>query len=398
MSQIAAARVHQRRRRAGGMVPGPTVPILAYVDTVSGNDSNSGLTAVLAKRTMAAAVGVLAVGGTIKLASSAAAPLREELDYNGAPLTIEPTGASAFWYASEQHTSGWTSQPNTVWSKALSGYPTDLDVVMVTTRSDPYGLWLRLRENTGTPTTPSAGQFGWAANTLYVKLPDGSSANGHTFEIAKRTSCVKVSGLGRVTLRGLTLRCGNVGCAWANAGLVTASDCVAQYGGGNGGWVASNGPYAEMVLTRCTGEGCYNDGFNHHGSVGALNLMTLTDCIGHANKEEGASPHDDTILRVYGGEFSDNGESGIQGVGNAQMYLYDATFRRNAQLIQDATYGGISFFDATMSGEVKRCVMQTNNGPGLWIKSGAAVTLGSGADANQSGTAEGNAAPDNVAG
>ncbi|RYG33819.1 hypothetical protein EON81_17165 [bacterium] len=59
--------------------------------------------------------------------------------------------------------------------------------------------------------------------------------------------------------------------------------------------------------------------------------------------DEPASPHDQTTMRVRGGEFCFGGSGGITGVGSARMEIDGAYFEGNNRFNPDPDTGGVSF-------------------------------------------------------
>ena len=88
-------------------------------------------------------------------------------------------------------TSGWTNSSGTVYSRALSnpanysGTPAGvLGVVLGNKNANSGNGYLSLTENTGTPTTPGAGEFGYSAATLYINIGVApSSVSGFSMKV-----------------------------------------------------------------------------------------------------------------------------------------------------------------------------------------------------------------------
>ena len=89
---------------------------------------------------------------------------------NGATASAGGHGFSARWNRTDV-TTGWTLVSGTIYKRTLSAAEAAGSVDYM--QSTPYA---KVTKNTGTPTTPSAGQFGVSAGELYVNLnatPEG---------------------------------------------------------------------------------------------------------------------------------------------------------------------------------------------------------------------------------
>lgn len=258
----------------------------------------------------------------------------------------------------------------------------------------------------GTPSSPLrrldyavAAMSSMGGGTIYVSAPESDplphsvlvdttypitlTSWGTATWFAQTNSAVflTIEGSGSVTVeRGhlvgadYGVRIGKAAGVFGEAGRVAAIDTHAE--GGTSGWQTYE-TWTTLDCTRCTGLGITNDGFNIHGATGIAGVATLTDCTATECGDEGASPHDDTILHIIGGTYSNNiAGGGVTAVNNAVMHISGgAVFAGNLTGGAKTNQGGISFFDATCSGSIDGASATDNTGPGVYVAPGAAVTV-----------------------
>lgn len=375
------------------------LPTVYYVDSVTGDNSNTGFSPDTAFLTLAAAYAVLTGRtGTIRVMAPEASPLREQLTHNTATtITIEGVDGAAWYMFGTNILTGWTSVGGGIYSKALTGYPGTLSTVLVSTLTDDYGYWLRLTPNTSTPTMPAAGEFGWSSNTLYIHLPEDANPASHTVQAARRNYCVWAhSNSNLLTLRDGHFYGGNISCTRAgttgSGGTIAAYDCVARYAGSAGGF-AMGGGLSSLTLTRCTAEGCLNDGVNLHSDA-VESIATLVDCVGRHNGDEGMSPHDNCIVYDNGGHYHHNGGPGVTAVESAQMFLNGTLIEHNQLTATEAqlndTAAALHFRDADTSGTLTNVTCRNNEGRGVRIAAPENVII----SGLLSGISQGNALED----
>lgn len=224
-------------------------------------------------------------------------------------------------------------------------------------------------------------------------VPWDAGATWHLLGTVGAGYALRARGAGTVTLRKARIvgqgtagvRCGLLDEP-AGTGKLVAVDCYAE--GTQDGW-STSGQFTSAHLTRCVGLGGTNDGFGVHGTPGVLGTVTLVDCVGNDCGDEGASPHDDTILHIVGGEFRRNGSSGVAAVGNAVCNISGGTLLEGNGIANPA-YGGV-YYEGNASGTINGAVMTGNAGPGIWVNgTTGTVTL-------TAYTSTGNGAPDILA-
>lgn len=369
-----------------------------YLDTVNGNDSSCGLAEGRPILTMSKATELLRSihGGTLKVEAPSANPIRDALLWRneGYDITLEPLVAATdwYWYGSQPLTAGWAAEGGGVYSQAIG---TDPDRCFVPTLVDGDGFATTLDKNGGA--APAAGEFDYVGGTLYVHLPGDVDPALHTIEYTVLDSVLSTYGSHGVTVKYATMRytdeavaqCGEAFLGGAG-GVLTMEDCVTQYGESG---VATEDAGTVVVCTRVTSQRNSNDGFNHHNQVGnpPQPTMTLNDCVGSYNGDEGASPHENCILTVNIGTFSNNQQGGITGVDDSEMYLDTVLADSNMEGGAIAHYGGINYKN-NCGGTCDDCTCSNNDGPGFVADDILLVAVTN----LTSGVAQGNTLPDDT--
>lgn len=372
-----------------------------YIDTVNGNALNHGYTPDQPLKGLA---GILSTRWATEKALGAQglnlivrAPASEPLRHTAAsvttwtdalPLTVESWDAAERWhhYGSFRFAGGWTETANPgVWRHAAV-YDNPLTVVVETMPAADGGpLKYRIEQTAGVYTNPGVGEYGHqkaSEEAIYLRLPGDANPNDHVIEVAAAINGWIANGPGLVTLKRAALRYFRGACAIVNpptstpvgsAGFLDLVDCLGEYAFD----VFATSNHATRVRAWDTvARGATNDGFNHHAAAGVPALMELYGCEGAYNGDEGASPHDDTVLVVEGGAYHHNyNGGGITGVDRARMVIRRPAIYRNKLKGAASDQGGVSYYDSTMSGHVEGLIAVGNNGPGLYVKPGAAVTV-----------------------
>lgn len=338
-----------------------------YVDSVNGNDSNTGLAAGAgnALRTPAAAVTKIGTGiGTVKITAPSSTPAEGFFTITQGTITFEGlNGVTWYMERAQTFTSGWTDAGGGVYSRTAS----NASRIYVATLS---GANVILLPNTGTPTTPSAGQFGSSGGTLYVHLPGDANANSNTIKRPSTTYLTTISG-GNVTFKNMVARFADDGVIiTVTGGTVTVQDSTLEYGAGSG---ISSANASTVNCTNVISRYMGNDGF----SANNTSTMRLTSCTGSFNGDEGASPHNTSTMYIVGGTFANNNSSGVTVAGGTCHISGGAVFEANNQSPPsgETLFGGITY-SAGSSGSINTVTTQNNLGPGLYCLAGAgAVTV-----------------------
>lgn len=311
-----------------------------YVDTVNGSASGTGsidnpVNSLLLAKSLCEGL----LDYEIRIKAPENTPLREEVIFNTS-LDVMLSGVDGEpWhtYGSEKHAGGF-SGAGPVYSKTL-GYTSVLQVVvtsMTETVADRDDFYFKLVQNTDTPTTPAAGQYGYSGGVLYVRLPDSSDANLHTIEVSKRNFAVGTIGTGLLTVNDCVARyamINGITCGQSTqppgTGYLTVNDSWAEYCA-NGG-VGGTGRNERIICNRVKAFRISNDGFNQHAPLLGLATMELNDCEGSycgdkaGQSAQGASNHEFTTMILRGGKFNHNVSGGMVVIENARCDILGDT-------------------------------------------------------------------------
>lgn len=384
-----------------------------YVNTVTGTAGGTGsLSSPVNSLAVAQALCAGLPDWVIRVTAPESAPLRQEITYESTmDLYIEGADGEPWAvYGSDVLSNAWTGA-GPVYQRTLNyTLLTQVVVTSLTETIDGKAFHPKLLQNTITPTTPAAGEFGYAAGVLYVRLLDSSAASSHTFEVARRNTCISTIGFGLLTLTNPigrhslvnNLHNGRFGQP-AGTGRLHIIDGLAEYAV-NGG-VGAAGQNEETICTRVQAYRIANDGFNHHALAGA-GYMEIRDCDGCANGDkagqsaQGASNHENTHLVIKGGRFNGNVSGGMVVIETARCDIHGdteygpVTMNGNMRLGNTAgpvaTQAGCAWMD-TSSGTVTGLVT-VSNGLGVGVRRAPGATLAGYSNI----TSIGNALPDVV--
>jgi parallel beta helix pectate lyase-like protein len=371
------------------LLPATSLGITMYVNSVSGNDSNSGLTSGAAKLTLDGARTALeALGGvgTIRVHAPITNPVQGFVTFSTGRMTLEGMDSGTLWYTERTTTwtSGWTDAGGGVWSRANGGG--DADIMFVPTMLDSDGFGRTLLKNTSTPTTPAAGQFGRDATNFYVHLVGDASANSNTIKRHNTGFLIRASGTVRLTIRnGVGRYTGSNGVFECNAAGATMilENCTGTYSASAG--VSLPVGAGTVICTNCTMQRHSNDGYNQHGGS-----LTLNNCDASYNDDEGAAVHDGLTLTIHGGRYHHNQSAGCSAViSGTKMYLTDVLVDFNGAKAGGGIETNGIVFDTGTSGSVTDCIAENNTGAGFYCNAATVEIVNL-----TSGLAAGNSAPD----
>jgi hypothetical protein len=262
-----------------------------YVDCQNGQDSQDGLTAASAKKTIAVAVRLLEPGDTLSLAAGQMFYESIALPINGTPakpITIEGNGAviSGLQAVPEDQWQdkgdGLFFQPAKIKHGALAPYLVDRD-----SRPLPHG---------SKPDTMQPGQALCTTDGMYIRCEPGRSPADFGLHVTGRASGVVLSNRSYITVRNL----------------------VAEY--------------------------FSNDGFNIHGYCRGLFFENITS---RYNGDDGFSIHEDVAAMVRGGHFHDN-NYGIQDVTASRSWYQGVLVENNRRIGVNFHGGARSLEDAVV--------------------------------------------------
>ncbi|RYG39470.1 hypothetical protein EON81_00840 [bacterium] len=343
------------------------VPLKAsYVSTAASTGGSGLLPSTPFSELSAAVIARATDGGQILVDAPADRPLVGMVEIiSEAPLTIRSlNGTKWFMKAGRTVTEGWTRDLDgaysQVWAPAgfLAGYvPTLLDSKgRPTLLAPPYA---------GEALAP--GEMELVNGRLRIRLVGNVNPNLHTVEISRQSSCLRIhNGLGDLVIRDGVFRGGSQSCVQVGqpdrGGRLTAIDCIAEYGvcGFRGA-----GELSILVLQDCVARLNSNDGFSMKGYTGVKSTMRLTGCIGYENWEEGASPHNDTIIYANDCSFHDNGESGMMAINRSRFEATNTTFVHNHLRRTEPLEGGAAYWEES-KGSLTNCTFRNNMGAGYY--------------------------------
>lgn len=385
-----------------------------YVNTVTGSDSNTGRTASAPIKTWKRLTdGINAASASVNEFSVAitapeSAPLRpgpitaRNIFAMGKTVRLAPTMPGERWYlyGSEKISGGWTSLGGGIYSHALTRSAASGLICWTPDLLDGDGNPLRCMTNATVQTAPAAGEYGWASNVYYVHFIGDINPNSYDVEVADAGNAITQSVIaGSLTVEDATIR-GNMSSGlYSVTGDVVATRVYAELCASSGFAIASE--LGSMQCRECVARYNGNDGYNLHGNASVNNLMVLMDCEGAWNGDEGASPHDDTIMTIQGGRYHHNGSGGVTAVNNAVVtFVGDegdpVKVYNNRELYiaapGDGDRGGVVLLDAVVA-NVYALHCYDNPGPGV---SRASTTTLNIPGTLTSGTAEGNGTADEV--
>jgi hypothetical protein len=353
----------------------------SYYVSTSGSDSNAGMTAASPLATVSHGYGRLGeIGGTLYLDAPESDPFRTAFNLNVARrIVLDATDRRNpwHWYGTTKYTSGWTSAGGNVWYQTISTGSPLLDTnptapIFITTMTD--GSFYASLSPVGDTTTPGQGEYGFneATGRVYVRMPADQDPNDHDLEVSTELAPIRVSNNRSAPLivRNGVIRGGRTGglvaTATGSGGMIIAEDMTVQFCNNNVA-IQPSGGFAGMLCRRVVSQKAMNDGFNLHNDDLLPCYMRLEDCEGSYNADEGASPHDSTVMDIIGGTYHHNGSAGVTAIQNALLRIFGASFTDNSQTIGPSlTEGGIYYSDSA-SGYVVSAVVEDNDGPGIYV-------------------------------
>lgn len=273
----------------------------------------------------------------IRIKAPKSNPVRTENIYESTEALLIEGWDKEPWHAmGSELVTDWTDIGGGVYSKVLGWTSTSL--ACVTTMQETIGdrqFEVKLLPNILTPTTPEAGQLGYAGDTVYIRLPGDENPNNHGMEVARRNAALRTRGFGKLVVQDMEgryfLSAGLTNGLAENplgTGKLEAIDCLIEYTANNGIGVA--GQSETTVCTRVRSYRCANDGFNHHRTSGSA-ILTLNGCDGSYNGDvagssaQGASNHEDTTMIINGGKFNHNVSGGMVVIDTARCDIHGDT-------------------------------------------------------------------------
>jgi hypothetical protein len=399
---------------AARYIPRPSFPLV--VDTMLGTAAGTG-SASRPLNSLAAAITACAglPDWEIRVRATEAAPLRQEVVYESSvDLTIAGYDEEPFHVKASDAGTGWAGT-GPVYFKALGA--TTIGAVIVETMTEtigPESFFLVLTPTAGTQTAPGPGEYGFAAGTVYVRLPDDSSPALHKIEVGRRNTGIATRGLGRLTVKHAHV----TGAITANilngltgqlpgSGLLTVEDSFLGYSSRTGQGLGATGQWAETMATRVKTRRIGNDGFNFHATAGLRPRAVLNDCDGSysghvaGDSAQGASNHEQTIMVLNGGRFDRNVSGGMVVIDEAVCDIHGDTIYGPVSMDRNMRLGNTAGTIADQAGcaWLNRSIgtvtgsVSVTNGFGRGVK----VTRVGGVTGAQAISSTGNAMPDSIA-
>ena len=113
------------------------------------------------------------------------------------------------------------------------------------------------------------------------------------------------------------------------------SNCIA-YGGYNGFKLDGS----HISVFRCEAYNNEIDGFNAHDTSANISEATIIDCFAHDNGDDGLSYHENGKIHVHGGEYNNNGSTGIAPNGGVNCEIIGSYIHDNDSGIECFNTGG----------------------------------------------------------
>lgn len=287
-----------------------TAKIDMFVDPVNGNDASAGNTIDAPKKTLAAVT--QSAGVVIGLKRGTTLAERVSLTVDGAKLVAYGSGENPCFDLSTAVAGTWTNTSGNIWSIALATAP---DTVLLISSYTPTG-YTKLWKYATTQTAPAAGQFGWAANTLYVfstvdpgtLAKVGYTVNGGTIGVQLTANSNLVQDL---TVLGNTTD----GCFFAQDKSNSVARGCAFVGNTSDG--CGGGGCTNFLVEYCKswdngfgardGTGADGDGFSFHGDAAArIAIGVIRYCDIRRNRKSGFGNQLPCIVDCYGNYLYNN--------------------------------------------------------------------------------------------
>lgn len=351
--------------------------ITYYIDTVNGDNLNSGSTPATAFKTLKAAHDAYKASGENVVVFAIHAPENnpvnvETLDGQEGYLELD-TGHVTLrgvddlhWYMSvmvSRYTGGWSAN-DMVFHQTVA---TTAIRVFVEGLTDENGLTLELYQNLTTPTEPALGEWGLVDyKEMYLRLPNDLNPNDYTIVYSRRNEGLKWSGESLTLNRCVFQYCRGSGFE-LSGGTALLNDCEFNYC--NVGLVSTEN-HGSATINNCRAFGNLNDGFNHNYGTWILN-----ECEASYNGDEGVSPHMTATMIIQGGLFRGNGGkatngnfgAGFTAANDAIAHIDGATFDANE------SHGVV--FGSNSSGSMQNCTLSNNQGKGFVCATSGRVAL-----------------------
>lgn len=179
----------------------------------------------------------------------------------------------------EAVTSGWTAEGGDIYSRT----PTGASVKRVFWTRDNGTLMAWLTENTGTPTTPSAGEYGLSGGLLYVNLGSGIDPGA-----GSRKVWIHFGFADGVRVVGTTI------------------GAISRFGGADGAALGADNGTANFEVLGADIEDCEGEGVIFHYSLGGHVVGSVIDSctIGILNQGDAVNARNNLLVDSSGAGLS----------------------------------------------------------------------------------------------
>jgi hypothetical protein len=341
---------------------GVSVTKTYYLDTVNGNNANSGLTAALAKATWNEIMGLgdydrvyILDGSKLVRASSTLQPARN----------IEVIGVGTVRWTSERPVGSFTltaGQTYTYQAAVTGGEYTAW--VRDFTNLDVYGnpKWYTVK-NSVAEVEAAAGSIYWAGGTLYVHTVNGLTPTGQNLQYGDSQSIAwGKDGITRY-IENITFEGGSSQSCYTSAGGAKAyyKDCT-FYGGG-----VFHG-LDECIFENCIGN-AYGDFANYDVEVGVLTHFVEINCdfgeiLGDTTNQPSTS-HNACVGVRLNGEYHHATGQACADVGASQVWMLACSLHDTTDGLYLGGAGGKAWLDT--------CTISACSGNGINVEAGATV-------------------------
>jgi hypothetical protein len=333
----------------------------AYYVSMTGSDSNDGLTAATPLRRVSTAINkadvvmIYVEAGVYDFDNSWATIVAAK------NLSIIATGGRAV-FSARYAGLAWANVGSDTYSTSRTNVAWVYDANAELREAN--GLYKKLAAAASlAECQATAGSFYYATPILYVHLSDGRAPDGDCLVMIGAVSVSMNVFRGAYTLycEGIDFEGGynNAMSIYYNGGAPTGyfADCTFRYSANDNGLGASG---AQLYLQDCVAEGNYNDGFTY-GLLTVNSHAVEIDCVGRYNGESGdinngSTIHYGSVVRLNG-EYHDNVGRNIHDVNtgvqswNLGCYAHDS-----ASEVNDCNYavgtggtGGEMWLDSVTS-------------------------------------------------
>lgn len=312
----------------------PPTAVTYYLDAVSGDDANDGLSSGSPKQSLdvlrTALVSSPPAGCRIIMA---AGDYFDAATYGAWPCNYRIEGADPTTRIGSLQSVSWTktSEQENVYQ---TNYTAPASVVDDTATADAVGVKPRLNRRTSIASVDAnPGSSYESGGVLYVHTHDGRAPDADVLVFAATSNLWNQTTTGRNGTIENVAFCGGAEVTRFNFGsgvVVALSGVHMLYGSANG--LATLGGGAEIYVHECVARYNGQDGFNYKGGWDALEIDVVGGLNGWGTQPEGTNGNDqsstahDTVQIVrIGGDYRFARDQSIADVNTSQVAIFGAT-------------------------------------------------------------------------